>query len=185
MARQSLPAESASQEDFTTFCKRSRRSLVVILRRRFGDRPDIEDVVQDALKAAFLHLPEYQPDRATLLTWVSRIARNRMLDILRGQRHALPSIDDPEFPEAEAESAVGPEELWERRQALSLLRSLLSSLPERQRRVIEAVKMEGRTLQSAAGQLGLTIDKVVYALESGMKTLSRKFLSQNPGPEYV
>jgi RNA polymerase sigma-70 factor (ECF subfamily) len=185
MGLQTPSEESASEQDFVTFYRRYRKSLVVMLVRRFGDRPDIEDVVQDAMKAALLHLPEHDPGRSCLLTWVRRITMNRMVDVVRREKHKPPSIDDPEFNEAETELAAGPEEIYERRQSLSLLRSALRALPERQRRVIEAVKLEGHTLRSAAEHLGLTMDKVIYALECGMKTLSAKILSQNSGPELV
>jgi RNA polymerase sigma-70 factor, ECF subfamily len=182
MDRQLYHEETTCPVDFAAFYQRHRRSLIGMLRRRFGDRADIEDVVHDAVTTALSRLNEYQPDRATMLTWVGRIAQNRMLDVLRSQKHALPSFDDPDFAEAEMEQAVGPEEDWARRQALNLLRALLSALPERQRRVIEAVQIEERTLRSAAEHLGLTMDKVVYALKSGMATLKMNFLSQNPGP---
>src|SRR5690349_3975494 len=50
------------------------------------NRQDAEGAVQDALLQAFVHL-EYFESRATFATWLTRIAINSSLMILRKRRH--------------------------------------------------------------------------------------------------
>ncbi len=65
--------------------------------RIVGDRGVAEDVVQDAFLNLWRNAHRYQPQRASLRTWLCTIVRNRAIDQLRGtagRRRAEHSLDD-------------------------------------------------------------------------------------------
>lgn len=55
-----------------------------------GDEHEAEDITQEVFLAAFHHLASYDPKRASLLTWMFTIARNRCVNSLKRKR---PLID--------------------------------------------------------------------------------------------
>ena len=59
-------------------------------RNLIGDEHDAEDITQEVFLAAFDHLASYNAKRASLLTWLLTISRNRCVNYLKRKR---PEID--------------------------------------------------------------------------------------------
>ena len=59
-------------------------------------REDAEEVVQNTFMNAFRHLDDYKPERASLLTWLMRIATNEIRMYLRKKQPSLVSLDEDE-----------------------------------------------------------------------------------------
>src|SRR5205807_1752131 len=123
-----------------------------------GSFQDAEDALQDTLLAAWQGLGGFE-GRASIRTWLYRIATNRCLNALRSasRRPAMewniPEVEPPEptrlgevvwlepFPDAVLEGAIdvplGPEARYERTEAISLaFVTALQVLPARQRAVL-------------------------------------------------
>ncbi|MCA3256063.1 MAG: sigma-70 family RNA polymerase sigma factor, partial [Alphaproteobacteria bacterium] len=60
--------------------------------RILGDRQDAEDVLQDVFVTIWHKAAEFDPARASPVTWAATIARNRAIDRFRsrGRRSAAP-----------------------------------------------------------------------------------------------
>jgi RNA polymerase sigma-70 factor (ECF subfamily) len=90
-----------------------------------GDAADAEDAMQETFIKAFQHLGEFRRD-ARFTTWLTRIAVNESLQILR-RRRPMASLDDPDLPL----SAVRPRhiEKWgenpEKKYAAQQLRQII------------------------------------------------------------
>src|SRR5271156_5881663 len=135
-----------------------RRELQVHCYRMLGSFQDAEDAVQDALLAAWQSLGGVA-GRASIRTWLYRIATTRCLNALRsaGRRPAkewdIPGVEPPEptrlgevvwlepYPSARLEGAInmplGPEARYEQTEAISLaFVTALQLLPARQRAVL-------------------------------------------------
>ncbi len=90
--------------DFGSASARFRRELVVHCYRMLGCVDDAEDVAQEVLIRAWQARDRYDPARASLRTWLYRIATNACLTALEGKaRRPLPSglgaaSDDPDTP---------------------------------------------------------------------------------------
>lgn len=137
---------------------------------RTGAPPAVaEDIAQDVLLRVWQARSAFDPSRASASAWIYQIARNRRVDIARGQRRPLPEDLTP---------APGPDEAVD---ALALaeevakLRSALDALPDRQREMIERAYLGEMTqaeiseltslpLGTVKSRLRLAIDRLRHEL---------------------
>ncbi len=129
------------------------------------DIGEAEDVVQETLLA--IHLKRNTWRRSDPLgPWVTAIARNKLIDALRrrGRRGEVAIEDLPGELEAEETSPVVED-----------LRGLLGGLGERQRRIVTAISIEGRSVRETAQLLQMTDGAVRVALHRGLKALAARF----------
>src|SRR3954447_10187136 len=134
-------ARAGDGEAFRELTEPHRRELQMHCYRMLGSFQDAEDALQDTLIAAWQGFGGFQA-RASLRTWLYRIATNRCLNARRaaGRRPAkewnVPDVEPPEptrlgeivwlepFPDARLEGALGaplgPEARLEQSEALSL-----------------------------------------------------------------
>jgi RNA polymerase sigma-70 factor (ECF subfamily) len=69
------------------------------------NKEDAEDVVSDTFMSAYMHYDSYDPAVASPATWLSRIAHNRALNLLRSgeksRRASMPDYYEPADPGAD------------------------------------------------------------------------------------
>ncbi len=88
-----LAATRGSQAAFGELCQRHSAQLFRTVRRIARNREDAEDALQDAMFKAFVHLHQFD-GRSKFSTWLTRIAINAALMIVRKDRSRLKmSID--------------------------------------------------------------------------------------------
>ncbi len=175
------------------------RELQVHCYRMLGSFQDAEDVLQDSLLAAWQGLGDFE-ERASLRTWLYRIATNRCLNARRsaGRRRAkvwdVPGVDPPEptrlgevpwlqpYPDALLEGAVGlpagPEARYEQTESISLaFVTALQLLPPRQLAVLVLRDVLGFHANEVADILDSTVDAVNSALKRARSGLQMKIPS--------
>lgn len=155
-----------------TISVRLRVYLRQMLARAGRSEPsEAEDVLQEALLA--LHLSQHTYERSSPVTaWAHAIARYKLIDHLRRSgRHAgnLP-LDD------EAYRLAGPADSAASEAKLDLERAM-AALPERTRRLIDRVKLQGASVAEAAQVVGMTENAAKVAIHRGLQAMA-KFLSR-------
>ncbi len=181
-----------------------RRELQVHCYRMLGSFQDAEDVLQDTMLAAWQGLAGFE-GRASIRTWLYRIATNRCLNALRSasRRPAkewnIADIDLPEptrlgeivwlepYPDTLREGAVnvplGPEARYEQTEAISLaFVTALQLLPARQRAVLILREVLGYPANEVADMLDSTVESVNSALKRARTTLQQRVPSDGEPP---
>ena len=188
-------AQAGDGDAFGQLVDPYRRELQVYCYRFLGSAQDAEDALQDTLLAAWQGLPRFE-GRASIRTWLYRVATSRCLDALRsGRRRPLVSapmagLEPPEptrlgellwlepYPDALleglADQAPGPEARYEAAESISLaFITALQLLPPRQRAVIILRDVLGFHASEAARVLDTTEESVTSALKRARAALER------------
>jgi RNA polymerase sigma-70 factor (ECF subfamily) len=189
-------ARAGDGEAFREVTEPYRRELQVHCYRMLGSFQDAEDALQDTLLAAWQSLPGFE-GRASLRTWLYRIATNRCLNALRSaSRRAarewdIPGAVPPEptqlgevvwlepYPDALLVGAMGgppgPEARYEQAEAISLaFVTALQVLPPRQVAVLILRDVLGYPASEVASMLDATVESVTSALKRARATLQRR-----------
>ena len=127
------------------------QQVFAMIARQVGNAMDAEELTQDTFLRAFSHIASYDPKRASLATWLSRIAYRLTLDFLKRQRPLIVSIDDTEVwqtdisnEQLEAELSTGNEE------RILRLQLLMDNLPPDERLLLTLHYFENRQLDECA-----------------------------------
>ena len=150
---------TAFDELWQSHTKRILRTTYRITR----NREDAEDALQDSFLRAFLHIKDFD-GRSSFSTWLTRIAINSALMILRKKRSALElSIEDPGnhdgnpgFPDV-PDRAPDPEAHCAQREREGILRGAIRALRPTIRQAIELQKLQEHSLEETAKMMGLSV----------------------------
>jgi RNA polymerase sigma-70 factor (ECF subfamily) len=189
-------ARAGDGDAFRELTEPHRRELHVHCYRMLGSFQDAEDALQDTLLAAWQGLGGFE-GRASLRTWLYRIATKRCLNALRSasRRPAkewnIPTVEPPEptrlgeivwlepFPDALLDGAIGvplgPEARYEQIESISLaFVTALQVLPPRQLAVLILRDVLGFHANEVADMLDSTVDSVNSALKRARASLQRR-----------
>lgn len=126
---------------------------------------EVEDLVQEALMA--IHTRRHTYDRDEPLTpWVYAIARYKLIDHLRRTRSSLADV-----PLENAEDIMAHDDHTGVESAHDL-QGLLARLPDKMRRAIRCVKLEGLSVAEAAKRCGMSESAVKVNVHRGLKALA-------------
>jgi RNA polymerase sigma-70 factor (ECF subfamily) len=159
-------AGSTLEEEVVAMFEQHRNPLLrYLLSFRIG-APDAEEIVQEVFLALFQHLRRGK-SRANLHGWLFRVAHNLALkNRMKAQRHS------PAAPEAQMDSAPGPEEQLADLQRQDRLLAVVKALPEMDRCCL-SLRAEGLRYREIAEVLGISLGAVANSLEKSLSRLSR------------
>ncbi|MGO4444704.1 sigma-70 family RNA polymerase sigma factor [Mycobacterium sp. 2YAF39] len=192
---------AGDSEAFRSLTEPFRRELQVHCYRMLGSLQDSEDMVQNTLLAAWQGLAGFE-GRASIRTWLYRIATNQCLSALRAAKRRptkevdMTRIDLPEpthrgeivwlepFPDAMLETteswALGPEARYEQQESISLaFVTALQILPARQRAVLILREVLGYSAAEVAEMMDATVVSINSALKRARVTLDRRRLDED------
>ena len=191
-------ARAGDSDAFRELTEPYRRELEVHCYRMLGSFQDAEDALQDTLLTAWQGLAGFE-GRASIRTWLYRIATNRCLNARRAasRRPArewdVPNVEPPEptrlgevvwlepFPDALLEGAIdvplGPEARYEQTESISLaFVTALQVLPPRQLAVLILRDVLGFHANEVADMLDSSLESVNSALKRARTSLQRRRL---------
>ncbi|WP_132951021.1 sigma-70 family RNA polymerase sigma factor [Rhodovulum bhavnagarense] len=134
-----------------------------------ADAPLAEEVAQDVMATLWHKAHLFDPERASVATWIFTIARNRRIDALRKSRR----------PEPE-ELTWGPEHEPDQAETIALqqeseqLGKALATLPEAQRLLIERAYFGELSHSEIAAETGLPLGTIKSRLRLALERLRQE-----------
>ena len=112
--------DNRKAEDLSSMISRYGPALMTFVGRIVTIQEDAEDVVQETFVSAYKHLEDYNPEKASMKTWLHRIAYHEALYLLRRRkRMAQIPLDVGEDIPDELPDATTAEQLDEAIQKLT------------------------------------------------------------------
>lgn len=143
--------------------------LFGICLRICGERQAAEDVLHDVYLTIWKRAGAWEPGRASPITWLATIARNRAIDWQRAQgvRRSIPIEDAPDIADGalDAESALLADESARR------LHVCLAALEDRQRSAIRTAFFDGATYAELAEQMAVPLGTMKSWVRRGLSRL--------------
>jgi RNA polymerase sigma factor (sigma-70 family) len=158
-------AKRGDEGAFETLFNHHQRRIYVLAFRYTRIREDAEDIVQQTFQKAFVHLQKFE-GKSSLSTWLTRIAINQALMLLRSRRgqHEVP-IDDSSSHEATpalelADASPDPEASYLQTEKTQILSAAMRQLRPGMRKAIELRELGELSNRDTAAHMGLSIGTV-------------------------
>jgi RNA polymerase sigma factor (sigma-70 family) len=156
-------AKGGQPTAFATLCERYAQQLHRAAHRITRSREDAEDAVQDALMRAFVHVRDFD-GRSSFATWLTRIAINSALMILRKKRTsleiAMEGIDDfgtEGLCYKIADRAPNPERRYAQREERRILKKAVQTLRPTLREVVQIHQLQEFSMRETAEATGISV----------------------------
>lgn len=133
---------------------------------RLGDGPDNEDLVQETLFAIHKASHTYNTDRQ-FKAWMFSIADHKLKDYLRAhyRKLALTKVDFAEIEHSLTDDVTNTPS------ASELLDEILETLPDRQRRIVHMMKIDGYSVEQVALEMNMSQSAVKVSAHRAYKLL--------------
>ena len=182
-------AKSGDADAFVELSKRHSNRVFQTTYRITRNRQDAEDAVQDSLLKAFTHLNEFQ-EKSSFSTWLTRIAINSALMILRKKRVCVEISIDGSDDSGETYERWEPRALTEdpenrlaRTEREELLRDAILRLPPVIREAVELRQARQYSTREIAQALGISVPAVKSRLSRAKLALRAALLPRDSQSE--
>jgi len=136
---------------------------------RLGLEPGrADDLAQEVMVAVWRKAGSFDRRKATVSTWIYRIARNRRIDLFRRERTATLDPDEPQLSPA---ALPLPDADLEATQREAQVAAALAELPPEQREMVRAAFYEDLTQSEIAERFGLALGTVKSRLRLAFEKL--------------
>lgn len=135
--------------------------------RMLGNKDSAEDIAQETFLRLWTHAERWQADKASLSTWLHRIAHNLCIDLMRKDK----SSQTDEYADEIADQRQGAEQQQESDERLQRLQSALMMLPERQRSALVLTHYQGLGNQAVASIMDVSVDALESLLARARRAL--------------
>ena len=136
--------------------------------RILGDRSEAEDVLQDVYLTVWNRADRFDPQRASPITWLATIARNRAIDRLRSLAPVQSTRGDLDMAEGVADGAPDALERLEESEEARRLRDCLGTLDERSRDAITSAFFGGHTYEDLAHAAHVPLGTMKSTIRRGL-----------------
>ena len=145
--------------------------LFGVVLRICGDRQAAEDVLHEVYLTVWRRAGAFEPGRASPITWLATIARNRAIDWRRAQGgRKFAAVDEiAELPDA----APLASDLLEQAGESARLHGCLAALEERQRGAIRTAFFDGVTYAELAERQGVPLGTMKSWVRRGLAGLKK------------
>jgi len=170
-------AKTGDARAFELLVQRHEAKIFSLAQRMTRNREDAEDVVQQSLQKAFIHLRKFQGE-SLFSTWLTRIAINEALMLLRRRRgtREVPMVESTTEGETAVpldipDSGPSPEDSCLQREQERILSAAVNELNPGMRRAIELRELGELSTGETAQAMGLSEGAVKARVFHGRKKL--------------
>jgi len=167
-----LLAAQGNQEAFGKLIHRHQSAIFSVAFRMLGNRPDAEDVAQEAFVRAYRAFDTFDIERP-LLPWLKRITINACLNRIK-QGRSSPSLDGY-LPQIK-EPSPGPEAQTTNRERDVQIHTAILSLSPHFRAVIELRHFQGLSYMEISEALDRPLSSIKSDLFRARKILAEKLI---------
>jgi RNA polymerase sigma-70 factor (ECF subfamily) len=153
-----------------------------------------EDVVQETFAIALSRRADYDPARGSVGSWLTVLSRNVIRDHLRAHKRSdelAQTWEKIDATLAQTFAAMAerplPGDVLERAETRDLVHMAVANLPEQYRTALTRKYVDGETLETLAGEFGISVDatksllaRARRAFRDTFATLSANFSEVSP-----
>jgi len=163
------------------FVRRFQRAVYGVALTVLKDAATAEDVAQQTFERAWRHAQVFDPRRGSVRAWLTTIAHNLAVDVVRARR---PDPMDPgDLPALLTAMTDTPERLAVAHDNADRLRRALRRLPEPQARAVAMAGIYGMTAPQIAEAEGIPLGTAKTRIRDGMEKLRMAYLPEDVGDE--
>jgi RNA polymerase sigma-70 factor, ECF subfamily len=162
----------AAEGDRTAFAELYRRTsprLLGVCARMLADRREAEEVLQEAYVTVWQRGKTFDPSRASAMTWLVALARNKAIDRLR--QHHDATGDHPLELDGMPDEDPTPAMRAERGEEYRRLEKCMDELEPRQRRSIQEAFFSGITYNALAERAKVPLGTMKSWIRRGLLQL--------------
>lgn len=168
LSRQLCSGLEGNQVDYAKFLRGISPIIFNIVKRKINEA-EVDDIVQDVLISIHKARHTYDGNRA-VMPWVVSIVNFRVLDHLRkhysGMRHLMFDIED--FVNILAD-------VTEDSSDSELIDELLKDVPEKHKKILKLMHVEGYTAKEVGQKLNMKESAVKVSAHRAVKKIRKKF----------
>jgi len=179
-------ARAGDRSAFVELYERHSRKVMPRIYRITKNREDAEDAFQDAVLRAFVHVKSFE-GRSNFASWLTRIATNSALMVLRKRRRGaeisidqMGDDDESSRPWELLDNSETPEACYARREGEQLLRNAIERLPGIFREAVELHHAREYSTGQVAAELGISLSAAKSRLMRARRTVRRRLSGARP-----
>ena len=158
-----------SQKDFKMLVEAMSAKIYGILVAMLRDRDQARDALQVTFARIWLRAASYDPDRGSAEAWMTQIARNHAIDVLR-RRKRLAEVQPEEYQEI-ADTAPTAERRLELRGELGKVLDCLNRIDPKKAEAIRLSYIQGLSYAELADRMGTPLNTIRTWLRRGLVAL--------------
>lgn len=158
----------ADRGAFAALYQRTSAKLYGICLRLLGSEAEAQDVLQDVYVTVWQKAHRFDPSKASPITWLCVLARNRCIDRLRRGVQRGEELEAASDIEDDSLSAF---DLVEQQQQTARLSGCLDQLDEQARRMIRAAFLDGTSYPELAEREGVPLGTMKSWIRRGLQRL--------------
>ena len=163
------------------FVRRFQRVVYGVALTVTRDPVTAEDVAQQAFEQAWRHAQVYDSRRGSVRAWLTTIAHNLAIDVLRARTSA--PVDPAELPALLTAVTETPERVAVARDSAAGLRRALAQLPGAQARAVAMAGIYGMTARQIAMTEDIPLGTAKTRIRDGMLKLRATLLPEDVDDE--
>ena len=163
------------------FVRRFQRVVYGVALTVTRDPVTAEDVAQQAFEQAWRHAQVYDSRRGSVRAWLTTIAHNLAIDVLRARTSA--PVDPADLPTLLTAVTDTPERLAVANDSAAGLRRALHQLPGSQARAVAMAGIYGMTARQIAVTEGIPLGTAKTRIRDGMLKLRAALLPEDVDDE--